>query len=67
MDRNLKPDREGRPDRMVPAGGVPLGDEQRSSLLSQWEGAYRAIRQMDTLDLSETEPATIFVWEEPLQ
>ena len=66
MESEPRPDtsRLPQPDLMIPTGGVALREEQQRSVLSQWETTYRTLRRMDSLALGETEPATIFVWEE---
>ncbi len=59
----------GRGDEEVKAapestGSVPLSLERRRLLASAWETTSRGLRAMDDLELGETEPATIYVWEE---
>ncbi len=53
-----------RPDLMIPTGSIYLGEERWRYLLPQWEIMYRAMRGMDSLALGESEPATVFEWEE---
>jgi len=66
MERQHRPDEDQLPQPvlMIPTGGVFLGEERCRFLLPQWEGTYQTMRRMDGLELGETEPATIFVWEE---
>jgi hypothetical protein len=43
-------------------GGVTLSEERLKLLAPMWEATYRNLRLMDSLDLGDREPATIFVW-----
>ncbi len=52
------------PAQPIPTGGVPLSEERLRVVLPQWEDMHRSIRQMDGLELGETEPATVYIWEE---
>ena len=66
MENESRPDGDQLPqlDQVMPAPSIILSEERRRLLLPQWQGTYYALRQMDDLDLGETEPATIFAWEE---
>ncbi|MGI5835701.1 MAG: hypothetical protein ACOX87_04305 [Chloroflexota bacterium] len=56
------PREPGSPLNHTPTGGVPLSEERLKLLAPAWETTYRSLRQMDELELGETEPATLFVW-----
>ena len=66
MESESRPDGDQLPQihQIMPASSIILSEERRRLLRPQWEGTYHTLRQMDGLDLGETEPATIFAWEE---
>jgi hypothetical protein len=43
-------------------GGVVLSEERLKLLAPMWEATYRNLRRMDSIELGDREPATIFVW-----
>lgn len=48
----------------APTGGAPIAPERWDQLAEPWETTYQSLRTMDSIELGETEPATLFVWEE---
>jgi hypothetical protein len=46
----------------APTGGAPIAPERWDQVADQWETTRRILRTMDSLELGETEPATLFTW-----
>ena len=46
----------------APVGGVKLGEDRLRLVLPQWEVMHDTIRLMDSLEMGETEPATVYIW-----
>ena len=47
---------------MKPKGRVRLSKDRMPLVASQWKKFASSLRQMDKVDLGDTEPATLFVW-----
>jgi hypothetical protein len=63
MEKEQKP--SGKSSAQSPlTGGLPLDEERLKVVLPQWQASHRTIRLMDSIELGETEPATVYVWEE---
>lgn len=55
---------EEKGQRPTPTGGLRLTPERLKVVQPQWEAMRRSIRQMDGMEMGETEPASIYVWQE---
>ncbi len=65
MEKDNGPDaRQSGEARRIPTGRILLSEERLRLLADGWEGNYRSLRTMDGLALGETEPATLFIWED---
>lgn len=47
-----------------PTGALRLAPERLKVVLPQWAAMSRSIRQMDGMEMGETEPASVYVWQE---
>jgi hypothetical protein len=48
--------------QMKPTGGVRLSKGRMPLVAPQWKKFASSLRQMDKVDLGNTEPAILFVW-----
>lgn len=48
--------------RLYPTGGMPLSEDRLRLVAPLWEATRNSIRLMDSLELGETEPATVYIW-----
>jgi hypothetical protein len=61
-DSNQQEEKATGPAGITLTGGVVLSEERLKLLAPMWEATYRNLRRMDSLELGDREPATIFVW-----
>ncbi len=64
MSTPSKPQDHKGGETPAPTGGIQLSPARLAEVAQQWQGTARSLRRMDELALGETEPATLFVWEE---
>jgi len=48
--------------QMKPTGGVRISKDRMPLVAPQWKKFASSLRQMDKVDLGDTEPATLLVW-----
>lgn len=63
MDNSSGPGEENI-QGIAPTGALRLASDRLKVVLPQWEAMSRSIRQMDGMEMGETEPASVYVWQE---